>query len=119
MSSLEQLPIREMNEINWNKITEDQAKSFGLSLGIFNDAIEVRDKMKAVFMARLSSLVVAVIVGGVSITWGDSLATIVGIGVALSVGTLASAWQLYRKNELVDIASKDLTSDIAVLPKEH
>ena len=119
MPSLDQLPVKEMNEVNWEKITEDQAQGFGLSLSFFNDAVEIRNKLKAVFLARLMSLVTATIVGTVMLTWESPTAAVAGIVGALSLGTLASWWQAHRKEVLVKEASKSLTEDVMQLPKSE
>ena len=112
-----EVPIKELQDVNWDKLTEPQAAGLGLSLGLFNDAAEDHRRTRAVFLARLSMLVVAALVGGTMLSWSSPVAAVAGICGALSIGTVASWWQTRRSAEAVRQATEVLKADAAELPR--
>lgn len=117
MPSVDQLPVKELNEVDWEQLTEQQAAGFGLSLGLFNDAMEQLALARAAFLARASGTVVASLVGVIALTWTSGAAAVVGMVVALVVGTAGAWWGTRRARKAVGEAQQALLADIGQLPR--
>ena len=111
------LPLQQMNDVDWEKLTEQQAAGFGLSLSLFNDAVEAHALARAVFLARAAGLAVSGIVGAVLLTWSNPAVAVIGIVGALSLGTCASWWQTRGARKAVERAAEALKADVAQLPQ--
>lgn len=112
-----EMPLAQMNDVAWEKITEQQAAGFGLSLSLFNDAVESHALARAVFLARAAGLVVSGIVGAVLLTWSNPAIAVIGMVGSLSLGTAASWWQTRGARKAVDRALEGLKADVAQLPQ--
>lgn len=107
-----------MNDVDWHKVTEQQAAGFSLTLALFNDAVEERAIVRAALMARVSALVTAGLVGVSLLSWASPGAAVAGIVTALSVGTLATWWGLHKANKNVKQASIAVDAEAVQLPRE-
>ena len=104
-----------MENVNWENVTDEEAIKFGNALSDFNDAAEAQALAKEAFTSRLSSLVVAVIVG-LTISVGDPKLAAGAICLALTVGCVVTSGRYYMtKNAVADAASL-LNTNIAFLP---
>lgn len=117
MSKLEDLPLQEMQDVDWNKLTEEQAARFGLSLGIYNDAVELRDRARSVFMSRVSALISGGVVGLVLLTWSDPKTAIVGVCISLGVGCAHTLYSLRKASSALEEAKKSLQDDVSQMPR--
>lgn len=116
-SDLNGLPLQQMNDVDWDKLTEQQAAGFGLSLSLFNDAVEQHRLARAVFYARAASLVVATIVGVTLLSWTNPVAAVIGMLGSLTLGLVGSGWYALKTNKLVTEAAEALKADVAQLPQ--
>lgn len=112
------LPLDKMNDVDWHKVTEQQAAGFSLTLSFFNDAVEQRAVVRAALMARISSLVTAGLVGMALLSWATPGAAVAGIVTALSVGTLSTGWYLHKADKNVSAAAKAVDAEAVELPRE-
>lgn len=115
MPNVEGLPTDVLNDIDWNRLSEQQAATLGLSLGVFNDTIEARDRARAVLLSRVSSLTVAGIVGATLAMWTGPWPMLCGILGALLLGTAASWWHARSVARSVERAQQQLEADVAGL----
>lgn len=115
MPNAERLPTDALGDIDWNRLSEQQAATLGLSLGVFNDAVEARDRARAVMLSRVSSLMVAGIVGTTLAMWTGPWPTLCGILGALALGTAASWWHARAVARSVERAQRELEADVAGL----
>src|SRR5574342_761530 len=109
MPSIDQLPVNELNEVDWNQVTEQQAAGFGLSLGLFNDAMEQLALARAAMLARASATVVATLVGVTALTWTDPRAAVAGMVASLLVGLGGAWWGVRQARRAVVQAQQSLT----------
>ena len=112
------LPLDKVDNVDWHKVTEQQAAGFSLTLSFFNDAVEERAVIRAALMARVSSLVTAGLVGVALLSWATPGAAIAGIVTALSVGTLATWWGLHKANRNVARTLAAVDAEAVQLPRE-
>ena len=117
MPSPEQLPLQDMQEVNWDRMTEEQAAGFGLSLSLFNDAVEQHELARTAALARTGSLVIAAIVGLTMLSWTDPKAAVFGMLGSLVLGAGVSWWHTRRTAKEVKTALAALQGDITQLPR--
>lgn len=115
MPNIEELPTDALSDIDWDKLTERQVASVGLSLSVFNDAVEARDRARAVLLSRVSSLTIAGIVGTTLAMWTGPWPMLCGILGALALGTAASWWHARGVARSVERAQQELEADVAGL----
>lgn len=117
MPSTEHLPLEQIKDVDWTQLTEEQAASLALSLGMFNDAIEQLNLAKTAFFARASGTLVAAGVGAIASTWTHPMAAVVGMIVALSLGTFGAWWGTRRCRKAVEEAKQTVLADFGTLPR--
>lgn len=115
MSNDHDLPIEKMNEVNWECITEQQAAGFGLSLSLYNDAVEDHRLSKVAVVSRVSSLATAAVVGLVLLTWTRPDFAVFGVIVTLCVGTVGPLLRAFKTNEMLKKASGKINKEIQQL----
>ncbi len=116
MSQVDRLPLEEMNDVDWNSLTEVQAAGFGLSLGMFNDAHEERDKVMHELMARAAALTSCAFVGIVLLVSSASTrSTLIAILGTLLMGMLGTYIRYRRSNKQLKIASDELKGELVIL----
>lgn len=111
-----EMPLSEMHNVDWDRLTESQAAGFGVSLGIFNDAHEEVSRVKAELAARLASLASCSLVAIVLLVWSASLkAALVAVMVTLVVGTCLAALRYRRSRKQLATAMTELKTELHTL----
>lgn len=117
MLNPEKLHTDALDDIDWNKLTERQAAALGLSLGVFNDAVEALVRAREVMLSRVSSLTVVAIVGTALATWSGPWSTLCGILGTLVLGAAASWWHARVVAHSVERAQRELEATVVGLRK--
>ena len=115
MPKIDELPFERMKNIDWEKVDEGDAIVFGDALASYNDAIESRAKAKEAFMSRVSSFVIAIIVGGV-VSVGDPRLAVYTVMIALSIGVVFTGIRLRTAAKMITKKLDDFNTAINKLP---
>lgn len=111
------LPVKELNDIDWDGITAHQVFTFGLALAVYNDAIVGYDSRRTEASVQQRSALVATLA---ALVFGATLGCLVALCamVATLVAFVAhSWWQLHRAQNTLNTATTELNQVISGLPK--
>lgn len=80
MSSIEQLPLDKLNNVDWESVSEEQAAHFGVVLGDFNESIDEKDTARSHMNHKIFfTLTVAFLVTVSYLMFNVTIAFLVGL----------------------------------------
>ncbi len=107
-----------VGDINFDNMTQKQAQQLGLSLGVFNDAIEHKNAMFSGLRAA-SSAFGAAFVGGITLYFVDQSHTLHGILCGLLIYVGMEVLNFWRATQAVCQAGTELNDDIKQLREQQ
>lgn len=89
------LPVNEMQRVDWENLSRADAAAFGLQLSLYNDAYNEHQKAKVGTWTFAHALAASVIVAGALLLWQEpSNIVLLSVLLALVIGLGQRLWHL-------------------------
>lgn len=118
-NDLNDLPLNMLNDVAWDRLTEQQALDFSRVLSLFNDAIDAAAVERATLWARASSFVMVCVIIGSMLTAFESTTVAVVCAVVLGASTLFSWRRSHAARHRVKACLRSLESFLVRLRDEQ
>lgn len=107
------LPVTEMQRVDWEHRTRAEVAAFGLQLSLYNDAYNEHQKAKVGVWTYANALVVSFLVTLALLLWQEPANVIlVSVMVSLHVGFALRLWHLHRMKRDMRRAHTELVQEV-------
>jgi len=105
-----ELPVENMKDIDWTRVDEKNAASFGLALSFADDAVKSLSVSQGAVLSSLASLLASLLVA-LGVGWFSTDAALAGVMGVLSINVVLDWLRVRRSRKLVAEAMDELKDE--------